>query len=482
VLKRKSIRLSTPVPSIYSRVVFHEVIGSRMPILVKQFVDDSWVWGEGGIGSVDPVKLAADVTSVYERDYLAAWDGILNDIELVSFPNVQQTANALGVLSGPTSPLRGLLRLVVDNTSLVELTEKSSGGVIGTTKDKITDGLGKVMRSVQQAAGVSTAAPGWLVTAHFQPLQRIMAGEPGAAPIDKILGQIAQLQQQMKSLSPEVGGADPLEALSNPALKATLQGLQEEAASLPPLFGALVSQIGRGAEGSVAATAADDIRIRYQQEVLAECQAVVAGRYPFSPGSSMDMTLADFSRVFGWNGVFDRFFNENMQTMVNTLRKPWSWRSGAANLSSGILSQFENAQLVRDMFFPQGAPTPQVNFTVMITDVDQANRRFILQVDGQNVDNRHGVQRKWPARWPASEPGFAAATFEDRASWPPSQKFDGTWAWLRLIESGQPKREPPLHTVISFSQGEYLSRVTIEAASVRNPFAHQEWRQFRCGS
>jgi type VI protein secretion system component VasK len=118
----------------------------------------------------------------------------------------------------------------------------------------------------------------------------------------------------------------------------------------------------------------------------------------------------------------------------------------------------------------------------MITDVDRADRRFILQIDGQNFDNRHGVQRKWPAKWPASDPGFAAATFEDRASWPPSQKFDGTWAWLRLIESGQPQRQPPLHTVISFTQGDYLSRVTIEAASSRNPFAHQEWRQFRCGS
>jgi type VI secretion system protein ImpL len=481
VLKRKSVSLSTPVPSIYSRVVFHEVTGTRMPVLVKQFVDDSWVWGEGGIGAVNPVKIAADVTNVYERDYLTTWDGILNDIQLVSFPSVQQTASALGILAGPTSPLRGLLRVAVDNTSLVELAEKSSGGVLGTTKDKITDGFGKVMRSVQQAAGVSTAAPGSLVTAHFQPLQRIMAGEPGSAPIDKILGQIAQLQQQLTSLSPEVGGADSLEALANPALKGTLQALAADAASLPPLFGALVSQIGRGAESSVAENAADDIRIRYQQEVLAECQAVAAGRYPFV-GSSMDITLADFSRLFGWNGVFDRFFNENMQSMVDTSRTPWSWRPGAANLSSSILSQFENAQLVRDMFFPQGAQTPQLTFTVMITDVDRADRRFILQIDGQNFDNRHGVQRKWPAKWPASDPGFAAATFEDRASWPPSQKFDGTWAWLRLIESGQPQRQPPLHTVISFTQGDYLSRVTIEAASSRNPFAHQEWRQFRCGS
>ncbi len=88
--------------------------------LVKQFAEDGWVWGEGGLPVGNPVTLAADVTQLYERDYIAAWDAILNDLELVPFSTVPQTADALGILAGPTSPLRGLLRAVVDNTSLVD--------------------------------------------------------------------------------------------------------------------------------------------------------------------------------------------------------------------------------------------------------------------------------------------------------------------------------------------------------------------------
>jgi type VI secretion system protein ImpL len=485
VLKRKSgVSLSTPIPSLYSKPVFNEITTTRTPLLVKQFIQDSWVWGEGGLGSVNPVKLATDLTDVYERDYMAVWDGVLDDIQFVTFATAQQMANALAILSSPTSPLRGLLRGVVDNTTLIDLGENPPPqGSLAAAKNRIADSFGRAMRSVKEGVGVSTAKPGSLVTAHFQPIQRLMAGAPGSAPIDKVLSQLGQMQQQLKSLSPDVGGADPLEALSNPTFRSALQSLQQDAASLPPLVGALVAQISKGTEGSVVADASSDLHLRYQQEVLRTCVAVVANRYPFVSTSTMDITLADFSRVFGWNGIFDRFFNENMQNLVNTERSPWEWRNRAVKLSSGMLAQFEQARLIRDTFFPQGGQVPQQTFTVTITDVDRADRRFILQVDGQNFDNRHGVQRKWPAKWPATDPGFAAATFEDRAgAWAPTQKFDGMWAWLRLIESGQPQREPPLHTVISFRQGDYLSRVRIEASSDRNPFVHQEWRQFRCGS
>ena len=479
VLKRKSgVSLSAPIPSIYGRAVFKEVTGTRMATLVKQFVQDNWVWGEGGISSMNPAALASDVIDLYERDYLAAWDTILDDIELVSFPTVPQTADALGILAGPTSPLRGLLRSVVENTALIELSDTPPSGGLASATSAITDRFGKVVRSAQEAAGMSTRTPGALVTAHFQPVQRLMSGAP--APIDRILSQLGQIQQQLTSLGPGVGAADPLEALSNPALRASLQTLQQDAAALPPLVGALVAQIGRRAEGSVVSGATSDLENRYQQQVLQDCNAFIAGRYPFVPASPMDVQLADFARLFGTGGVFDSFFRDNLAVLVDTTTSPWTWRPGAVSSAGWLLAQFELAGRVREAFFPPGSQGPQLNFTVTLADLDAAERRFIVQIDGQNFDNRHG---RGPAKWPASDPGFGAATFEDRlGAWPPVYRFEGPWAWFRLIDAGQPELVPPLQTVLEFQQGNYRSRVTIEASSVRNPFANQEWRQFRCRS
>jgi type VI secretion system protein ImpL len=185
--------------------------------------------------------------------------------------------------------------------------------------------------------------------------------------------------------------------------------------------------------------------------------------------------------LFGYGGLFDAFFNENLGMLVDTSRSPWTWRPGALSSSRGMLAQFEAAQGIRELFFRQGSLVPDVDFTVMITDRDPAATRFILEIDGQRADDVHGASRRWPAKWPASNPGMAAATFEDRFGSGPSLKFDGPWAWFRLIDASKPQQEPELRVGLSFEIVGHRARVTVGAASIRNPFTDRGWQRFSCG-
>jgi type VI protein secretion system component VasK len=74
---------------------------------------------------------------------------------------------------------------------------------------------------------------------------------------------------------------------------------------------------------------------------------------------------------------------------------------------------------------------------------------------------------------------MAVATFEDRSGSWPGQRFDGPWAWFRLLDAAQGQREPPQRTILNFSQGSYRTRVSVEGSS-RNPFANREWQRFAC--
>jgi type VI secretion system protein ImpL len=482
VLRRRSgVSLSEPVPGLYSRAVFKEATGPGMIELVKEFAGDGWVWGEGGLPVGNPVTLAADVTQLYERDYIAAWDAILNDLEPVPFSTVSQTADALGILAGATSPLRGLLRAVVDNTSLVESPETTPpSGALSSAGKKVTEGLGKLLKPVQEALGKSSVAPGSLVTAHFQEIHRLLAGAPGSAPLDGVLARIGEIQQQLRGLGPDVGASDPLEALSNPALRGILQALRQEGATLPPSVGALISRIGEKAEGSVIAGATSDLQSRYERQVLNECVAIVAGRYPFSEGSSNEVPLADFGRLFGYGGRFDTFFKNNMEKLVDTATTPWTWRPGAVASSRRLLVQFELAQRIRETFFRSGSQVPEINFTVALTRLDNAARRFILEIDGQRFDDRTVPVPRSPAVWPGRGSGMAAATFEDFAgTWPPT-RFDGAWAWFRVVDAGRPQPDGDLRTVLNFQAGAYQARVAVEATSIRNAFTQRDWRRFSC--
>jgi len=56
---------------------------------------------------------------------------------------------------------------------------------------------------------------------------------------------------EVMNSEPEVGGTDPMQALSSPALRGLLQSLKDSSATLAPAIGALVSQVGHRAEASV---------------------------------------------------------------------------------------------------------------------------------------------------------------------------------------------------------------------------------------
>ena len=148
VFKRKSgVSLAEPVPSLFVRAVFKEVTGAGGLDIVKPLAEDSWVWGDGTASAADPAKLALAVNDLYEQDYIRAWDAILDDVEFVSFKTVQQLVEALRILTAPTSPLKGLLRLVVDNTTLIEPKPQAAAEpstTFSAARKKITEGLGWV--------------------------------------------------------------------------------------------------------------------------------------------------------------------------------------------------------------------------------------------------------------------------------------------------------------------------------------------------
>jgi type VI secretion system protein ImpL len=491
VLRRKSgTSLSEPVPSIYGRTVFQQLTGLGTVELIKHFAEDEWVWGGtgGSLSGANALKLASDVMNVYEADYMAAWDGVLNDLELVSFPTTRETAEGLGILAGPTSPLRGLLRLVVDNTALVQppagtaAAPQQAPGAVASTRKAITEGLGKLLKPAQELAGVPTATPGTLVTARFQPIHRLLEGAPGATPLDALLGRIGQIQLQLQALGPEVGGANPLQALSSPALRDLLRALQQEAATAPPVVRDLIGQIGRRTEDTVVSGATSDLEERYRREVQRPCATALAGRYPFTAGVSQDLPLPEFGRLFGYGGVFDTFFLNNLEPLVDTARSPWAWRPGAVSSSGEMLAIFEAAQRVRETFFPAGAQFPELRFTVTLGELDAGATRFILEVDGQRLEDLRGPPRPAALGWPARSPGEAVATFQDRYGAWQAMRFTGPWAWFRLMDAANAQPESDLRASFRVQHDSHRARVTIEATNLRNPFTKREWRQFRCGS
>lgn len=478
VFRRKSgASLSEPVSSIYTRAVFEEVTKQDTAELVSKFQADRWVWGETGMPANSSTKLAAEVTDIYEKDYIAVWDAILNDIAPVSFSSPERANDALATLAGPTSPLRGLLQTVDENTFLVKPPDPAARlGTLDSVKQKVFDGIGKILPDAR------APQPGSQVTAHFEPIHRLLAGAPGSAPIDRTIAQLGALKQVVATIGTAPGMVPPSDPRTQAQVVAAANSIKEDARTLPPAVGAVTGQIAQGVEAAARAGAGNELAKAYG-DVQRDCVAAFGGRYPFTSTSTDDVQIEDFGRLLGYNGVFDNFFKSQLGPYVDTARSPWTWRSGAPpGIPTAVVGQFEAAGRIRETFFRPGGQRPELHFSVTPLYLDAAATRFTLEIDGQPFDYRHGPERMQQANWPGPKPGEAAVTFEETAGRRSNKVQKGPWAWFRLIDAANIQRETDARHVLGFDIGGHQARVRIDAASIRNPFATRDVQQFRCGA
>jgi len=479
VLRRKSgVSLSMLLPSLYTKDVFNEVVSKGMNDLVKQFAQEQWVWGKDAPTVSNSATLTQEVLDVYEKDYIAFWDRIVQEIELVPFGRGSSAQETIAIVAGPTSPLRGMYKAIDKHTYLVAPQDAAAKDAVSGVKDRLTNIFGTSVPGVAAA----TTKPGSQVTMHFAEIHKLVAGDPGAAPIDGPLRTMQQLQQKMAPVGTDAG-QKPADANTIREVGEITNSLKRDAMSLPPALGGIVTTIANGSMSAVRSTSSTSVSNNYAQAVLSECKLLVNGRYPFVPGSSTDIPLADFERLFGPNGVYDMFFKSDLQDRVNTTRSPWTWltdSSGAA-VGSGIpLAQFEAAERIRQMFFRSGSSKTEVHFTVTPVSLEprDSSASFALEIDGQRIPYQFGPERPYTVTWPGPKPGQATATFSQSGG--PNAAFDGPWALFRLIDSGQMARQGNERYMFTIKRGTREAQLRIEPDSVRNPFGGNELQRFRC--
>jgi type VI secretion system protein ImpL len=485
VFRRQSGKpLSDPLPALYTQPVFAIEADKGVEEAVKQFASDDWVFGAEPIDALAQARLSRQVLALYEADYIKAWDALLADLQLQPAASIQDASTIAAKLSGPSSPLKSLLKLVRDNTSDMLRAPAPDAGdkALDAAKDaaakKATqNALGRALAKVGGGAGsADEAPPGSAISAHFDTLNKLSEGAPGAAPIDQTLAALDQLSKTLLTMT------DFSDAAGQP--NPQLLMAQQAAAQLPPPVSGWVASLTGKSQALVASGTKGALDEQFQQAAAQDCAAFTQGRYPFSPSSRNDIPVQNFGEMFGYGGRYDGFFKQTLAKLVDTSGRNWQWKSGpgAVSGSASMLAQMQLADSIKQMYFRNGSPTPEVGFTLLAPVLAPGIGHFAIAIDGQTFDYKPGGTTSMAMKWPGPTPGQVKVSAWDAAgNLLSSYDYQGDWAFFHALQAAQLSRQSDLRYQAHFDFGGQAVQLVVQASNLKNPFLNTQVQRFRCG-
>ena len=490
--------LSDGIDGIFTYDGFNQVFKDQALSVAETIQRDSWVLGPNVKTDQSVTALAAitrDVLDLYYNDFIAQYEQLLGDIDVVPLSSLQQAVEVTNILSGPTSPIVNILMAVEKESMLTRDPTGIDTGQLGTDassiviEDAVEEGasvrtrlLIEALKNASDAAGTPPPKPpGSAVEERFDWLHALVARvEEQPSQLDQIMALLLQVNQELNKVAFRGDGT-----AATPEGTEALAALQGFSSQIEGPLARWSSQITTGGAGITADGTRSSINSRWQQDVLPFCTQVVEGKYPFDKGAAADVSMADFQKLFGPQGLIDSFMTANLKDLIDTSKKPWAWKAvnGAdLGISQAVLDQLQAAGEIKEAFFPNG-PAPGVAFQITPMALDPNADDILLVIDGQNVAFAQNDGQPLPTAitWPGNV-GVAQVTFN-----PPLKNGesvvtkDGPWGWFRLLDSADVRAgNAPDRKKLIFNVGGRIGMFQLQVSSLQNAFQLPALASFAC--
>ena len=384
---------------LYTREGFGTRVLPRLDALLQQQADEeSWVLAPspgrpGGDALLrDPAAraaLATEVARLYALAHADQWDAALQAWQLHRPADAGALARLNNQLAAADSPLRKLFELSRTELRLADIAEPPGAGPIAKAADAV-------------------------LAERFADL-RAYADGPGPAATDRLL---AAISRATLAAGADAGGAQVVRAL------------QQEAASAPMPFNAVWATLAQALQAAQQTALREGFAARLG-DVANQCRGLTTNRYPFSAAAVQnDVSLADFARLFGHDGVLDLFFRKELAPHVDTRGRPWRYRDAQVVAGESLLRTFERVEDIRRVFFTPGVPMPRLQFSLRPIEMDEALEEFALDIDGQTLRYENGPRVQRNFTWPGPA-GAQRVTLRARGL--RGESHEGPWTLLRVL-------------------------------------------------
>ncbi len=491
-------QLNDGIPGIYTKAGFNGVFLEEALTVAARLQSESWVLGEAGEQEQSEaalINLSRDVLALYYDDYILKYDQLLGDIDIIPMSDLPSAVEVTNVLSGPTSPIMNVLKAVSEETSLTDVSEDEAGTVAEVTTSPVAGQLLRARRlspksrlvleamtKIQsEQTGKPPAPPGAPVDAHFDWLHRLTAVSDGqTSTLTGLIDILKEVYQELSNLNFAGGIGGPQDASTAlPRFQAAAGRLEDGPVKR------WASQITVGSKGIATEGTRAGINDSWQQTVLPLCQRVTTNTYPFAKRSNADAGLAEFAELFRPGGQIDAFFQANLEAVVDRSKNPWTFKPGPGvelGISPAVLTQFENAALIRTAFFP-GSQALNLTFQLTAEALDPKAQGIVLEVDGQAVGFAHsqGQPRTVAMRWPGGVGVGRVSFLPEQAGSESTILRTGPWSLFRILDVAEIRNtNAPDRKRIIFNFGGRIAIFQLQTGASINPFSLKALGDFSC--
>lgn len=491
VFTRKSGKpLNQGIPSLFTYRGYWDVFNPRVTRVAELLrKDDAWVLDVAPPGVMDQAaqqQLITDIKRLYLNDYVAQWDGYLNDLTLAPRTTLLQSIQMARTLSAPDSPMVQLVHSVARETTLLRDTNKER-----TLADQARERVSSTREALEQMFGPTgpssavrdDAGDGKLeriVDQHFESWRRLAhsEGQGTQAPIAATTSLINELYTYLTAADAALRSASPAPASD------VVTKMRAEAGRMPGPLRTVLDDLSTGAANEVSGVTRERLGENLYATIGLFCRQAIAGRYPFASGSERDVAPNDMARLFAPNGMMDEFFQKNLVSEIDVSGSRWRFKpgiDGSPGKNSAFLDAFQRGAAIRDAYFMAGNQMPSFRVSIRPVEMDPAITQFLMDVDGQTVRYAHGPQVATTVQWPGPRGSNQVRIELAPQVGTAGLVSTGPWALNRMLDKASLRRgSSPEITMATFNIGGRKIVLEIRAGSVKSPFHLPEMQGFSC--
>lgn len=479
------------VPFFYTYAGFHEAFLPRIAPIAEKIRNERAVLGQVAqqpAVAAQYENLPAALMDRYTKEFIAAWQAELSKLNVKFLATDKPQYLGLKAVAAPSSPFVRLIEAVAEETALTR-ERKPSGGASAAKPAPSLLVLPK------------GEVPGARIESTFRDYHLLLEGQGGRRYVDDLTKGFSDVHDALTLLN------DPNRtAEGRLRFQESLKSLQATAVRFPEPFKGLVQKAASSFDSDATATTVGRILQSVSDQITGACNAAVNGKYPFVRTSTQDMPIADFQRVFGPNGLLDRFYSVNLAQYTDTSGRRWTGLKSSAigrQLPDSMLQNFQQAAEIRQAFFPAGAAgfafaaqtismsqtidtaRLEINSVTLTTDRPQPPPQPSSSLFGFGSSPPPPPPPQGPQivtfQWPGPV-GLAAATLTFAPEAPgrtSSLRRPGPWGLFRLLDAASVTQSgDALIARISVAGRE--ARYQINVTTLPNPLTLPALRSFRC--